>query len=205
MTPYLNQAHIEPIAADFGLSREELKTLLNDIRSQVVILDLLELAWKEEEPDVKLIYRNPPSEFVFIVSESRWDSLIEGAGANETEKGAAAKYNDRRARDLLASSYGGNQRDVREDEQLLVVGLSNIEVWREALDELHWWFGELAKIGLSPSEILDFWVTQEMSYSPDEWAEIRSVTAEAVRKNCRQARDKILTAKEEEDKEWLYI
>ncbi len=44
---------------------------------------------------------------------------------------------------------------------------------------------------MSASEALDYWVTERMGKRADRWAGFRDVGAEAVRKNRRQARDKV--------------
>jgi DNA-directed RNA polymerase specialized sigma24 family protein len=38
--------------------------------------------------------------------------------------------------------------------------------------------------------MLDYWATEELGYTPAEWADSRGVSPEAVRKNARQARKK---------------
>lgn len=44
---------------------------------------------------------------------------------------------------------------------------------------------------MSPAEALDYWAVERQSQSPHEWARKRGVQPEAVRKNVRQAKDKL--------------
>jgi len=44
---------------------------------------------------------------------------------------------------------------------------------------------------MSASEALDYWATERMGHTPEKWAGYRDVGSEAVRKNRRQAKDKI--------------
>jgi hypothetical protein len=48
-----------------------------------------------------------------------------------------------------------------------------------------------SRANMTASEALDYWVTQRMNKSPAEWAGYRDVGGEAVRKNRRQAKEKV--------------
>jgi hypothetical protein len=64
--------------------------------------------------------------------------------------------------------------------------------WEDGRYHTHQRFEELvARYDLSPSEALDYWVAGRGNLETYDWAAKRGVQPEAVRKNIRQARDKL--------------
>lgn len=56
----------------------------------------------------------------------------------------------------------------------------------------------LARFDLSPAEALDYWAMERMNKASYDWSSVRGVGPEAVRKNVRQAEEKIETLREDE-------
>ncbi|GKZ16239.1 hypothetical protein HAL_41200 [Haladaptatus sp. T7] len=167
---------------------------LNDILHRIAGVQnleyFLEEAWHDETSTVELVFHDPPSDFVFVIPESEWANLISAVNVERPEAAAAKQYHSARGRDLLISS--GQSHELPKGHSYLVVPIQDIEVWRRSRLVLSWWFQELAEDGLTPPEILDYWMTEELGNAPKEWASQRDVHPEAVRKNVRQARKKLI-------------
>lgn len=56
----------------------------------------------------------------------------------------------------------------------------------------------LGNFGLTPAEALDYWAMQRMGKDANDWAGVRGVDPAAVRKNSRQAREKMEGVREDE-------
>lgn len=66
------------------------------------------------------------------------------------------------------------------------------EGWRKGKHNVKQRFQELVFHNeMTPAEALDFWMVDDMDEMPADWANQRRVDPEAVRKNVRQAREKI--------------
>jgi hypothetical protein len=79
-----------------------------------------------------------------------------------------------------------------EDAFIFPIYVSYPEEWRECQTHVLLRFQELVwRYGMSPAEALDYWVTEIQGQKLSMWAGKRGVEPEAVRKNVRQAREKI--------------
>lgn len=190
MEGFSPRLRLRDVAADTSFTAEQLDSLLDDVQHQTPIVEYVVKAREKRESDVELLYRNLPSDLVFGVSEEEWRSIADSAGLSASEGSAARLWHTVRGEDLLRSS---GHSDVVDgfDGVLLVVQVPKRELWGWTKPELALWFMELGKAGLTPAEMLDYWVVERRTYSPGEWAESRGVSAEAVRKNVRQAREKV--------------
>jgi hypothetical protein len=56
----------------------------------------------------------------------------------------------------------------------------------------------LARFDLSPAEALDYWAMERMNKTANDWSSVRGVDPEAVRKNVRQAEEKIQTLRDDD-------
>lgn len=63
--------------------------------------------------------------------------------------------------------------------------------WVRARGAVHGHWGYFFHQGLSPAEVVDYWMIEKTEFTPDNWAKIRDVQPEAVRKNVRQAKEKL--------------
>lgn len=80
----------------------------------------------------------------------------------------------------------------RSDPMLYPVATTKSEGWQEG--EFHAYQTLKALVNrpqMSPAEALDYWVVEHLGTGQSEWAGARRVGEEAVRKNVRQAREKI--------------
>jgi hypothetical protein len=186
----VHRGRIQQVAAETTVSTSRLTELLERIADVTVIDDYLEKAWRKSSSTVELAFQNPPSDFVFTIPDSEWSTIFESIDVEEDEVTAAKEWHSIRAHDLLTSS--GRSHELEEGHSYLVVPIQDIEVWRRSRLVLSWWFQELAEDGLTPPEILDHWMTEELGNAPREWASQRDVHPEAVRKNVRQAREKLI-------------
>lgn len=186
----VDRGRIQQIAAETTVSTSRLTELLERIADETVIDDYLEKAWRDSSSTVELAFQNPPSDFVFAIPASEWSTIFESIDVEENEATAAKQWHSIRAHDLLTSSR--RSHELEEDHSYLVVPIQDIEVWRRSRQVLSWWFQELAEDGLTPPEILDYWMTEELGNAPKEWASQRDVHPEAVRKNVRQAGEKLI-------------
>jgi len=182
---------LRDVAADTELTRDQLADSLDDLARQTDIVEYVERA-RGDDNEVKLLYRHPPNSFVFGVSEREWDSISGAAGFGETEQNAVRLWHSTRGRDLLTTGRGHSVAEHPEDMISFVIQLPPQESWNWVTRELALWFEELAKGGMTPAEMLDYWAVEEQGYTPKDWAEPRGVSAEAVRKNVRQAEEKLL-------------
>lgn len=178
------------MAAETTVSTTRLTEILELIADVTVVEDYLEKAWRDASSKVELAFQNPPSDFVFAVSDSEWSIILESIDVEGDEASAAKQWHSIRAHNLLASS--GRSHELEQDQPYLVIPIHDIEVWRRSRLVLSWWFQELAEDGLTPPEILDYWMTEELGNAPKAWASKRDVHPEAVRKNVRQARKKLI-------------
>ncbi len=172
------------------MSTSRLTELLERIADVTVIDDYLKKAWRDSSSAVQLVFQNPPNDFVFAIPDSEWSTIFESIDVDEDEAAAAKQWYSTRAHGLLTSN--GRSHELKEDHSYLVVPIQDIKVWRRSRLVLSWWFQELAEDGLTPPEMLDFWMTEELGNAPKEWASQRDVHPEAVRKNVRQAREKLV-------------
>lgn len=63
--------------------------------------------------------------------------------------------------------------------------------WALAREMIHQHWGYFLHQRLSPAELLDYWMVQKTEFTPKNWAKVRDVHPEAVRKNIRQAKNKL--------------
>lgn len=64
--------------------------------------------------------------------------------------------------------------------------------WSDSEYHTYQKFEELiSRYDFSPAEALDYWVSTQIGKESHEWAGVRGVQTEAIRKNVRQARDKL--------------
>ncbi|MBX0305469.1 hypothetical protein [Haloarcula salinisoli] len=185
----VHRGQIQQVAAETTVSKSRLTELLEQIADVTIIDDYLEKAWRNSSSTVELAFHNPRSDFVFIIPDSEWDTVFESIDIEEDEATAAKQWHSTRARKLLETS--GSSHEFGENHSYLVVPIQDIEVWQRSRIVLSWWFQELAEDGLTPPEVLDYWMTGEMGNAPKEWASQRDVHPEAVRKNVRQAKEKL--------------
>jgi len=186
----VHRGRIQQVAAETSVSETRLTEILELIADVTVIDYYLEKAWRDSSSSVELAFQNPPSDFVFTIPDSEWARIFESVDADGDEVAAAKQWYSVRAHDLLTSS--GQSYDLPKGHSYLVVPIQDIDVWRRSRLVLSWWFQELAEDGLTPPEILDYWMTEELGNAPKEWASQRDVHPEAVRKNVRQAREKLV-------------
>ena len=186
----VHRGRIQQVAAETTVSTTRLTEILEQIADVTLIGDYLEKAWRDSSSTIEIAFQNPPSDFVFAIPDSEWSTILDAVGVEEDEASAAKQWHSIRAHDLLASS--GQSHELPKDHSYLVVPIQDIEVWRRSRLVLSWWFQELAEDGLTPPEILDYWMTEELGNAPKEWASQRDVHPEAVRKNVRQARKKLI-------------
>jgi len=186
----VHRGRIQEVAAETPVSTSRLTELLERIADVTVIDYYLEKAWRDSSSSVELAFQNPPSDFVFTIPDSEWARIFESVDADGDEVAAAKQWYSVRAHDLLTSS--GQSHDLPKGHSYLVVPIQDIDIWRRSRLVLSWWFQELAEDGLTPPEILDYWMTEELGNAPKEWASQRDVHPEAVRKNVRQAREKLI-------------
>ncbi len=180
---------MQEVATNSNVSSDRLNGILHRIAGIQNLEYFLEEAWHDDTSSVELVFHEPPSDFVFVIPDSAWVNLISAVDIEESEAAAAKQYHSARAQDLLVSS--GQSHELPKDHSYLVVPIQDIEVWRRSRLVLSWWFQELAEDGLTPPEMLDYWMTEELGNAPKEWASQRDVHPEAVRKNVRQAREKL--------------
>jgi len=135
------------------------------------------------------VYRNPPASFVFVAPAERWGKIYDREGLDEIERSAVQSYHQVRAADLLASS--GETHELRDEEMYFVAPVDDADRWTRNHLVLAWWFEQLAADGLTPPEIIDYWMTEEQGFTPKAWADARDVHPETVRKNVRQAVGKL--------------
>ncbi|NHN63837.1 hypothetical protein G9463_11080 [Haloarcula sp. JP-Z28] len=84
----------------------------------------------------------------------------------------------------LARSY--------EDSFFYPINIRYPEGWKDGEWHTFQRFQELvSRYDMSPAEALDYWVTERRNKEPFEWAGYRDVDPEAVRKNVRQAKEKL--------------
>ena len=181
---------IQQVAANSSVSTDRLNDILHRIAGVQNLEYFLEEAWHDDTSTVELVFHDPPSDFVFVIPDSEWANLISAVNTEGPEAAAAKQYHSARGRDLLVSS--GRSHELPKDHSYLAVPIQDIEVWRQSRLVLSWWFQVLAEDGLTPPEILDYWMTEELGNAPKEWASQRDVHPEAVRKNVRQAREKLI-------------
>lgn len=184
-----HRGSLQEVAANSNVSSDRLNDILHRIAGVQDLEYFLEEAWHDNTSSVELVFHEPPNNFVFVIPDSAWVNLISAVNIEESEAAAAKQYHSTRARDLLVSS--GLSHELPRDHSYLVVPIQDIEVWERSRRVLSWWFQELAEDGLTPPEMLDYWMTEELGIAPKEWASQRDVHPEAVRKNVRQGREKL--------------
>jgi hypothetical protein len=84
----------------------------------------------------------------------------------------------------------GSARADRDDPFYCPVFVPFPDQWKSGQRyTLHQFERLVSQYGLSPAEAMDYWVVDCQNVSPRSWAKLRGVTADAVRKNIRQAKE----------------
>lgn len=182
---------LRDVAAKTEVTAQQLQDIIEKTQKQIELTEYLNKGWNDPESGVRVVFRNPPSDYVFAISPPIWDSIVDGADFDEKEIKAAKEWHMARGRDLAITNKMGGTTDLEEGELYLVIRLPLVENWQWVESDLSMWFEQLGEQGLTPAEMLDFWAIETCGYSPREWSESRGVTPEAVRKNARQAKQKI--------------
>jgi len=180
---------LQDVASITELTNSQLKSVLEEIDRETYVLDYADLAYSEDEPDVAFVYRNPPTDYVLKVSDTEWASIIERAELDDKEAEAAKMWHAARGEDLV--QFKDTVEDLDSDETYLIIRFPIVERWNWVKPEMALWFKHLAEMELTPAEILDYWMVEQQAHSPSDWAQSRQVTPEAVRKNVRQAAEKV--------------
>lgn len=86
----------------------------------------------------------------------------------------------------------GPVRRHYEDPLFYPIGVSYPEEWQDGFWHTFQRFQELvSRYDHSPAEALDYWAVEKRNESAADWAVKRGVQPEAVRKNVRQAKEKL--------------
>lgn len=104
---------------------------------------------------------------------------------------AHAHLDQFQALDLTLAIPGPISRKY-EDPFFFPIFVSYPPNWEDSEWNTYQRFEELVgRYGLTPAEALDYWVLTRTNFNPTDWAGTRDVHPEAVRKNVRQAKDKM--------------
>lgn len=105
---------------------------------------------------------------------------------------ASAYLEQFQARDLTIAIPGPVARSYN-DPFFVPIHVGYPDGWEDGEWHAFQRFQELIwRYDMTPAEALDYWIVSRLNQSPSEWAGKRNVQAEAVRKNVRQASDKLL-------------
>ncbi len=102
-----------------------------------------------------------------------------------------ANLNDFQA-DGRTISISGTLARHRDPPAFYPIGVQKTDEWqRGEAHALQMFEAYTSRAEMSASEALDYWATERMGKRADRWAGFRNVGAEAIRKNRRQAREKV--------------
>jgi len=183
---YTNSGTVEEVARNSTLQMSQVESALVEVVNSIDLGEYLQSSFSESE-DPELVYRNPPTEFVFCVPKEEWLEIAKKAGLGEIESRVAREYHMRRGELITRSD---TSHTVPDGWMYFVIPISDIWSWYDAQVDLEYQFKEFAEKGLTPAEMVDYWMVEFQDNTPKEWAESRGVHPESVRKNARQARRK---------------
>jgi hypothetical protein len=178
---------VQEVAMTEAVTAGRLNEVLEEIEemAKVSLDDFLDAAWNEPGSNTSLVSETAES-YVFAVEAGTWGAISEKLSLNDREVSAAKTAHRELASDLLVTTAGRFSFDERD---ALVVGYP--ENWEFCREMTEWKFSRWAFWGLSPAEMLDYWMVEQQGWTPRKWSNERQIGAEAVRKNVRQAREKL--------------
>lgn len=184
----MRENKIREIAQTEAVTAGQLSTILDRIEeaAQRSLDEYLDAAWNAPGSETTLVAENAGA-YVFAVEAGTWEAISEKLSLNDREVSAARTAHEEHASDLLTTT--ASPRFSFDEREALVVNYP--DNWDFCQEMVEWKLSRWAFWGLSPAEILDYWMVEERSWEPRQWANERQVGAEAVRKNVRQAREKL--------------
>jgi hypothetical protein len=179
---------IREVAQTEAVTAGRLSEVLDEIEANAKrsLDDFLDSAWNGTGSEFSLVAETGGS-YVFAVDSATWETISEKLSLNDREVSAAKTAHREHASDLLVTTAAA--RRSFDERDALVVGYP--ENWEFCREMMEWQFSRWAFYELSPAEILDYWMVEERGWPPQQWSNDRQVGAEAVRKNVRQAREKL--------------
>lgn len=186
---------IENAAARGELSPDEIEQALDQVQEAAEddVGDLFESAFHTNDkittPAV-VICHHPAEHLIFGANTEYLDHVSDEADLTDVEAQAVQDAFYSYAEYRSESGFGVNRETVAKNRNNLLV-IEKPDGWGTAQLVAIWEFGSLCSVGLTPAEALDYWVIEQQDWTPNTWSESRRVGPEAIRKNCRQAREKL--------------
>ena len=176
---------VEAAAEARGVATDRLGDTLQRVRNYAAdnVEEYLERAWHVDHDDALLGDLN--ESYVVALDSGAWDDLADQLVIHDPALEATKAVHRRYAEDRLDLEAG----DVPEGTTPFVIDYP--ENWSRALGVVHQYWGHFFHHGLTPAEVVDYWMVQKSPFTPENWAEVRGVGPEAVRKNVRGARAKL--------------
>lgn len=187
---YLTEA-----AADFGHSRSELREVAEILEAAIQsnLTDHFESCRLSRGRDYWILEQSDGVWLAFTEHDLKEE--LQSADADvafeKVRTVAWAYLLQFQARDLTIAIPGSVARHL-EDPFFYPIFVTWPDGWEAGVEYTRQQFTELLNYyKFTPAEALDYWAVNEIGYEPYEWAGIRNVQAEAIRKNVRQAHDKL--------------
>ncbi|RBI60076.1 hypothetical protein DMJ13_20640 [halophilic archaeon] len=124
--------------------------------------------------------------YIVTLSETEWVDLADHLVIDDPTLAAVQTVHQSQAETLLDAT----ETEVLSENTTPFI-IDYPDNWALARDMIHQHWGYFLHQGLSPAELLDYWIVQKTEFTPKNWAKVRDVHPEAVRKNIRQAKNKL--------------
>lgn len=177
---------VHPAAEEQDISTDKLGDTIRRIRNYTSdnVEHYLHLAWHIHHDEVLL--GDVDESYIIALTSHEWEELADQLVFDDPTLKAVKTVHREHTDDLLDSL---NPSHIPEDSTPFVIDYP--ENWARARENIQSHWGHFFSHGFSPAEAIDYWMTQKTEFTPENWAKVRDVQPEAVRKNVRQAKDKL--------------
>lgn len=177
---------VQEAAEEQDVSTNLLGNTLQRIRNYAAdnVEGYLENAWHVNSNSAMLGHVN--ESYIVALDIEEWEELAEHIVIDEDMLEAVKAVHLAHSRNHLESL-----KDVDIPDTTTPFVIDYPENWGRAQGIIHQHWGHYFHHGFTPAEVIDYWMIEKTKFSSDNWAKIRNVEPEAVRKNVRQAKGKL--------------
>lgn len=162
---------------------EILETVEDEMEDKLAVL--FDEAWRKSGQNV--VARIDNDSFVFGFTEGEWITKLEETDLTSDEIRAAMMAHQHLARNVLGFAVSSPSNYPDHFPMLI----RKPEHWKDAEDATGSRFRMMFQFGLTPTEILDFWLCEYCNWDRDKVAAWRGVDRPAVNKSIRNASEKL--------------